>query len=278
MRSGSESIRYWTCAAACSVIGTSVGAQFGESDRLPACSGTGCVAGAGCPQELSRTRIATSERGQMHQQSASKGEVDRVAHRRPASPASEQAAIPRPQPATVRPVSMSCWRPRWRSFAASALASITNIAAVDANGISTTSLAFVQPSASGRALRTRARLCRILPHQASARGPRPRLRQQCSNLLAVWRLSTGAGRTACWPGSTGDGRRHSPTWARATTYIATTIDVMQAAGRRGIPVVILDRPNPVGGAMKWRNILDTAFSSMVGRLRGADAAWAHAGR
>jgi uncharacterized protein YbbC (DUF1343 family) len=53
--------------------------------------------------------------------------------------------------------------------------------------------------------------------------------------------------------------------ARYYTYIATTIEVMKAAGRHRIPVIILDRPNPIGGAVQG-NVLDTAFSSMVGRL------------
>jgi uncharacterized protein YbbC (DUF1343 family) len=53
--------------------------------------------------------------------------------------------------------------------------------------------------------------------------------------------------------------------ARYYTYIATTIEVMKAAGRHQIPVIILDRPNPIGGAMQG-NVLDTAYASMVGRL------------
>jgi len=45
--------------------------------------------------------------------------------------------------------------------------------------------------------------------------------------------------------------------ARYYTYLATTAGVMRAAGRRGIPVILLDRPNPVGGAVdftKWTSI------------------------
>ncbi len=53
--------------------------------------------------------------------------------------------------------------------------------------------------------------------------------------------------------------------ARYFTYLATTVEVMKAAGALGIPVVVLDRPNPIGGAMQG-NVLDPAFSSMVGRL------------
>lgn len=53
--------------------------------------------------------------------------------------------------------------------------------------------------------------------------------------------------------------------ARYYTYIATTIEVMKAAGRHRIPVIILDRPNPIGGTVQG-NVLDTAFPSMVGRL------------
>jgi uncharacterized protein YbbC (DUF1343 family) len=53
--------------------------------------------------------------------------------------------------------------------------------------------------------------------------------------------------------------------ARYYTYLATTVGVLQAAGRHHIPVVILDRPNPLGDVIEG-NILDTAVASMVGRL------------
>ncbi|MGH7594444.1 MAG: exo-beta-N-acetylmuramidase NamZ family protein, partial [Gemmatimonadales bacterium] len=53
--------------------------------------------------------------------------------------------------------------------------------------------------------------------------------------------------------------------ARYYTYLATTVEVMQSAGARGIPVVVLDRPNPIGSAVQG-NVLDPAFASMVGRL------------
>lgn len=53
--------------------------------------------------------------------------------------------------------------------------------------------------------------------------------------------------------------------ARYFTYISTTIEVMRAAGAAGIPVVILDRPNPIAGAVQG-NVLDTSFTSFVGRL------------
>lgn len=53
--------------------------------------------------------------------------------------------------------------------------------------------------------------------------------------------------------------------ARYYTYIGTTIDVMAAAARRKIPVVVLDRPDPIGGVVQG-NVLDPAFASPVGRL------------
>jgi len=53
--------------------------------------------------------------------------------------------------------------------------------------------------------------------------------------------------------------------ARYYTYISTAAEVMKAAARRDIPVVILDRPDPLGGIMAG-NVLDTAFTSFVGRL------------
>jgi len=53
--------------------------------------------------------------------------------------------------------------------------------------------------------------------------------------------------------------------ARYYTYISTTIAVMRAAAAEGKLVVILDRPNPVGGAVQGP-VLDPAFRSFVGSL------------
>ncbi|MBA3317188.1 MAG: DUF1343 domain-containing protein [Gemmatimonadales bacterium] len=53
--------------------------------------------------------------------------------------------------------------------------------------------------------------------------------------------------------------------ARYYTYLATTVDVMQAAAPKGIPVVVLDRPNPIGGAVQG-NVLEGAHITPVGRL------------
>jgi uncharacterized protein YbbC (DUF1343 family) len=53
--------------------------------------------------------------------------------------------------------------------------------------------------------------------------------------------------------------------ARYFTWLGTTVDVMRAAERQSIPVLVLDRPNPIGGSVAG-NILDTAFASYVGRL------------
>ncbi|HEX5632316.1 MAG TPA: DUF1343 domain-containing protein, partial [Gemmatimonadales bacterium] len=53
--------------------------------------------------------------------------------------------------------------------------------------------------------------------------------------------------------------------ARYFTYISTTIEVMRAAGPAGIPVVVLDRPNPLGGTVQG-NVLDRTFQTFVGPL------------
>jgi uncharacterized protein YbbC (DUF1343 family) len=53
--------------------------------------------------------------------------------------------------------------------------------------------------------------------------------------------------------------------ARYYTYLATTVEVMKAAGRLGTPVIVLDRPNPIGGQVQG-NILDPNFRSMIGLL------------
>jgi uncharacterized protein YbbC (DUF1343 family) len=52
--------------------------------------------------------------------------------------------------------------------------------------------------------------------------------------------------------------------ARYYTYISTMALGMEAAGEAGIPFVVLDRPNPIGGVAVQGNILDPAFSSFVG--------------
>ena len=53
--------------------------------------------------------------------------------------------------------------------------------------------------------------------------------------------------------------------ARYYTYISTAVEVMKAMAGLGRPVVILDRPNPVGGAVQGA-MLDTAYTTFVGRL------------
>ncbi len=53
--------------------------------------------------------------------------------------------------------------------------------------------------------------------------------------------------------------------ARYYTYISTAVEVMKAMARLNRPVVILDRPNPIGGAVQGA-MLDTAYTTFVGRL------------
>lgn len=52
---------------------------------------------------------------------------------------------------------------------------------------------------------------------------------------------------------------------RYYTYIYTMAYAMEAAGEAGIPFVVLDRPNPIGGALVQGNLLDPTLSSFVGR-------------
>lgn len=54
---------------------------------------------------------------------------------------------------------------------------------------------------------------------------------------------------------------------RYYTYIATAVEVMLAAAEAGLPVIIADRPNPIGGTAQG-NIRDPdpAHASMVSRL------------
>lgn len=52
--------------------------------------------------------------------------------------------------------------------------------------------------------------------------------------------------------------------ARYYTYVWTMALAMEAAGENGIPFVVLDRPNPIGGALVQGNVLDPEFSTFVG--------------
>jgi uncharacterized protein YbbC (DUF1343 family) len=51
--------------------------------------------------------------------------------------------------------------------------------------------------------------------------------------------------------------------ARYFTYAATTLDLMRVAARYGRAVIVLDRPNPVGGTVQG-NVLDPRYRSNVG--------------
>ncbi|MBW3630445.1 MAG: DUF1343 domain-containing protein [Gemmatimonadetes bacterium] len=51
---------------------------------------------------------------------------------------------------------------------------------------------------------------------------------------------------------------------RTWTYVSTMALSMQAAVRKGIPFVVLDRPNPIGGVIVEGALLDPKFKSFVG--------------
>ncbi len=52
--------------------------------------------------------------------------------------------------------------------------------------------------------------------------------------------------------------------ARYYTYLSTMALAMEAAGEHGIPFVVLDRPNPIGGDPVQGNVLDPEYSTFVG--------------
>lgn len=51
---------------------------------------------------------------------------------------------------------------------------------------------------------------------------------------------------------------------RTYTYISTLLEVMRAAASHTLPVLVLDRPDPVGGDHVDGNVLDPRFASFVG--------------
>ena len=52
--------------------------------------------------------------------------------------------------------------------------------------------------------------------------------------------------------------------ARYFTYVSTMALAMEAAGEAGIPFLVLDRPNPIGGVAVQGTVLDPEFSTFVG--------------
>jgi uncharacterized protein YbbC (DUF1343 family) len=54
------------------------------------------------------------------------------------------------------------------------------------------------------------------------------------------------------------------TGARFYTYMSTLALAMKAAAERGLPFVVLDRPNPLGGEMVAGPVLDTRWKSFMG--------------
>jgi uncharacterized protein YbbC (DUF1343 family) len=54
--------------------------------------------------------------------------------------------------------------------------------------------------------------------------------------------------------------------ARYYTFAWTMVLAMRACARAGVPVIVLDRPNPLGGERVEGNIPDPAFASFVGLL------------
>lgn len=52
--------------------------------------------------------------------------------------------------------------------------------------------------------------------------------------------------------------------ARFYTYISTLFKVMEAAAENGIPFIVLDRPNPLGGNLIEGPVLKKEFTSFVG--------------
>jgi uncharacterized protein YbbC (DUF1343 family) len=51
---------------------------------------------------------------------------------------------------------------------------------------------------------------------------------------------------------------------RTWTYVSTMALAMKAAAAKGIPFVVLDRPNPIGGEIVEGALLDPRFASFVG--------------
>ncbi|MCB0711239.1 MAG: DUF1343 domain-containing protein [Ignavibacteriae bacterium] len=51
---------------------------------------------------------------------------------------------------------------------------------------------------------------------------------------------------------------------RSYTYISTLLKVMEGCAEQDVPLIVLDRPNPIGGDVVDGNVLDMTFKSFVG--------------
>ncbi|MCE2503556.1 MAG: DUF1343 domain-containing protein [Chlorobi bacterium] len=51
---------------------------------------------------------------------------------------------------------------------------------------------------------------------------------------------------------------------RSYTYISTLLKVMEGCAEHDVPLIVLDRPNPIGGDVVDGNVLDMSFKSFVG--------------
>jgi len=54
--------------------------------------------------------------------------------------------------------------------------------------------------------------------------------------------------------------------ARYYTYVYTMAHAMEVAGKVGVPVIVCDRPNPIGGVQVEGNIVQDGYRSFVGRF------------
>jgi beta-N-acetylhexosaminidase len=52
--------------------------------------------------------------------------------------------------------------------------------------------------------------------------------------------------------------------ARFFTYLSTLIYILEAGAENGLPIIVLDRPNPVSGRIPEGGMLDFAYKSFVG--------------
>ena len=60
--------------------------------------------------------------------------------------------------------------------------------------------------------------------------------------------------------------------ARIYTFIYTMANCLRAAAREGLPVIVCDRPNPIGGLAVEGPMLEPGYESFVGQFPMPDAA------
>ena len=170
----------------------------------------------------------------------------------------------RPAPRKVRPGLSVLLDDSIALIAGKRVALVTNQTGVDEKGRSAVDLLAADP----RAVRAKVQLVRLFAPEHGVRGTadRPNLPDERDEKTGLVVHSLYQRTTIAPPDSLLDGVDVlvvdlQDIGTRTWTYVGVVLYAMQAGERRNIPVVVLDRPNPITGARTEGALLDSALAN-----------------